>query len=160
MQKVAELLAELETALDDCSKWAGGTECRQNANGYEREYSLTALVNVLQWLDAAAHGQPLTAEQEQAARRIISLTRSRSAKTAQSGAGQGVCKSSQMQAPQTAAQQRENFREIQRGDMPKFAGIRRRRAGNPYILDTLKRTGADGAERNHDGRQAHRNRRN
>lgn len=75
MQKVAELLAELETALDDCSKWAGGTECRQNANGYEREYSLTALVNVLQWLDAAAHGQPLTAEQEQDARRIISLTR-------------------------------------------------------------------------------------
>lgn len=47
MQKVAELLAELETAL----------------------------VNVLQWLEAAAHGQPLTAEQEQAARRIISLTR-------------------------------------------------------------------------------------
>lgn len=70
-----DLLLEFEAALDDCGKWAGGTECRQDANGKTRYYNLNDLCTVLKWLDAAAHGQPLTAAQERAARRIIAFTR-------------------------------------------------------------------------------------
>jgi len=71
---IAELLADLEAAFDDCSRWAGGTECRQRIDEYERRYNLSALITVYKWLEAAANGHPLTAKQETEARRIISLT--------------------------------------------------------------------------------------
>ena len=70
-----DILAELAAAFDDCSEWAGGTECRQTLDGQTRYYNMNDLCTVLQWLNAAAHGQPLTAAQEQAARRVIAFTR-------------------------------------------------------------------------------------